>query len=312
LMATRVRALTAVIAALLTAGVVVRAQIPSAPDASTPTFEVASIKPADPGAMRIGMNFSPGGVNAMGMPVRSLIQNAYRLQNHELLNLPSWAESERFDITARMSKPDATPDERFAMMRSLLRDRFNLKAHTETRELPRYRLMFARDDKRLGPSLKPSTIDCAAQFAARRGQPPPPPPAPQAPGQLPPAPECGTMMMMTPTGAIMRGGMAFPELVRMLSTNLGRAVVDETGLTGQFNIELRFSSDRLPLMPGLPAPPARAGGPPRGDGPAAGPSLDEAPSLMTAMQEQLGLKVESDRGTVPVLVVDSIDRPTAD
>jgi bla regulator protein blaR1 len=311
-MAARVVALTAAVGALLTAGVVVRAQIPSAPDASAPTFEVASIKPADPGAMRIGMNFSPGGVNVMGMPVRSLIQNAYRLQNYELLNVPAWAESDRFDITARMSKPDATPDERLAMMRSLLRDRFNLKAHTESRELPRYRLLFARDDKRLGPGLQRSTVDCQAQFAGRRGQPPPPPPAPAAPGQLPPPPECGVMMGMTPNGAVMRGGMAFADLVRMISTNLGRAVIDETGLTGFFNIDLRFSSDRGPLMPGMPPPPPRGGGPGRGDGPAAGPSLEEAPSLMTALQEQLGLKVESDRGTVPVLVVDSVDRPTAD
>jgi uncharacterized protein (TIGR03435 family) len=296
-------------AALLTlsARVVVRAQIPATPDPSTPTFDVASIKPAEPGAMRIGMQFSPGGVNVMGMPVRSLIQNAYRLQNHELLNLPPWTESERFDITARMSKPDATPDERMAMMRSLLRDRFNLKAHTETRELPRYRLLFAREDKRLGPGLKPSMVDCQAMFAARRGQPPTPPPAPPAPGQLPPAPECGVMMGMTPSGANLRGGMAFPELVRLISTNLGRAVVDETGLTGYYTIDMRFASEG-PMMPGMPPPPMRGGGP----GPTAAPSPDEAPSLMTALQEQLGLKVESDRGTVPVLVVDSIDRPAAD
>jgi uncharacterized protein (TIGR03435 family) len=308
-MATRVAAFMAVVGALLTAGIV-RAQIPSAPDASTPTFEVASIKPADPGAMRIGMNFTPGGVNVMGMPARSLIQNAYRLQNHELLNVPPWAESDRFDITARMSRPDATPDERMAMMRALLRDRFNLKTHTETREMPRYRLMFARDDKRLGPGLKPSAVDCQAMFAARRGQ-PPPPPTPPAPGQLPAAPECGVMMGMGPNGANLRGGMAFPELVRMISTNLGRAVVDETGLTGFYTIDMRFASDG-PMMPGMPRPPMRGGGPGGGPGTTGAPSPDEAPSLMTALQEQLGLKVESDRGTVQVLVIDSIDRPTPD
>ena len=108
---------------------------------------------------------------------------------------------------------------------------------------------------------------------------------------------------MTPTVSILRGGsVAFSEIVRLIATNLGRPVIDRTGLTGAFNIEMRFHSD----SPGLPGMPVRA--------PRSGVGVPDGsvPSLMTAVGEQLGLKLESGRAPVPVQIVDEVERPTED
>lgn len=283
----------------------ISAQSPAPVPAAAPlAFEVVSVKPSQ-ASDRIGLGNSPGGVTFTNVPLRTIILQAYRLQDFDLVNAPAWTSTERFDVTARTGKPGLTDDERREMLRTLLADRFKLKAHTETREAQIYTLTVARADGKLGAGLTSSTVNCAE----RRGAPPPPaprPPDPSQPMQIPEM-ECGMMMGMTPAGQMMSGGgLAFTQIVQLIATNLGRPVVDKTGLTGNYNIRMRFLSDR-PGLPGLPPPP-RAPGP----APTLAPGVEEAPTLPTAVQEQLGLKLEATRGPAPVLIVDSVERPTAD
>ena len=265
----------------------------------TARFDVASVKANRSGESRIGFGFPTGGLTATNLPLRALIIQAYRLQDYELIDLPGWAVDERFDITAKTTNAQASGDERLLMLRALLSDRFKLRMHTETREMSMYSLVFAREDKRLGPNLTPSAIDCVARS---RGAQPQPATPPSRAGE-PPLPECGISLGMTPVASFLRGGsVAFPEIVRLIATNLGRPVIDKTGLIGAYNIQMRFHSQSSGL-PGLPVrPPGGASATPD----------DSVPSLMTAVQEQLGLKLESGRGPVPVQIVDGVERPTED
>ena len=270
--------------------------------AQSPSFDVASIKTNKSGENRVGFGFPPGGLTATNLPLRSLIMQAYRLAEYELINLPDWAGSERFDISAKTTNAQASGEDRLVMLQALLAERFKLEMHTESREMAVYSLVFARADKRLGPDITPSTVDCVAR--SRSGAPPSPPPAPPAPGQPPPALECGVSMGMMPTESVLNaGGMQFKDLVRVISQNLGRPVVDKTGLTGAFNVKMRFQSTSAGL-PGLPLPPRPV--------PLGASAESTAPSLMTAVQEQLGLKLEAGREPVTVRVVDGVGRPTED
>jgi uncharacterized protein (TIGR03435 family) len=180
------------------------------------------------------------------------------------------------------------------MMKSLLADRFKLVARIEKKEMPIYALIQARSDGRLGPQLKASTIDCAAVNAGRRGGPPPGPPdfngAP---------PQCG---MMARPGGVKAGGVPINQILQLLSQNVQRIVVDRTGLTGNYDIDLTWTPEQLPQG--------------RGDSPPGAPALPpidpNGPSLFSALQEQLGLKLDSTRGPVDVLVVDKVERPSED
>jgi uncharacterized protein (TIGR03435 family) len=180
------------------------------------------------------------------------------------------------------------------MLRNLMADRFKLRVHRETREMPIYALVLARSDGTLGPQLRPAAVDCAA-LAGQRGR--GGPPAPLQAGERPP---CG---MRIGPGNMMGGGLALSQLANSLSPFAQRVVVDRTGLTGNFDLDLTWTPDQIPQAPpgGLPA-----GVPPP-------PPIDpNGPSLFTALQEQLGLKLDSVRGPVEVLVIDSVEQPTAD
>jgi uncharacterized protein (TIGR03435 family) len=207
-------------------------------------------------------------------------------------------ETARFDIVAkadgdiaRGAGPGGPPGPLSFMMQDLLEDRFKLRAHRETRELPIYVLMLERTDGKMGPGLRASITDCANVAARGRLG---PPPRSMAPGERPP---CG--MRMAP-GQLIGGGVPISQLTLPLSQFAQRMVVDRTGLSGNFDIDLKWTPDALPQGP---APP---GAPPL-------PSIDpNGPSLFTAVQEQLGLKLESARAPVEVLVIDHVERPTPD
>lgn len=171
--------------------------------------------------------------------------------------------------------------------------------------MPIYNLVLARPDGRLGDRLKPSTLDCAALTAARRGGGPAGraggPPAQVAPGERP---QCG--MRMGP-GNLSAGGMTITFFGNGLGPMLQRVVTDKTGLTGTFDIDLTWTPD-VP-QGALNAPPA-PGAPPGANAP---PPIDpNGPTIFTAVQEQLGLKLEPARGPVEVLVIDSVQQPTPD
>lgn len=238
--------------------------------AQNPAFEVATIKRStslDGG----GTIFTPPGAQfrAINIDARSLITFAYRgtgrLFNSQVLNGPSWLESERFDIVAKsgdalVSAPAAEVSRAMPLLvQSLLEDRFKLNLHRETRQLQRYVLSVARKDGSLGPRLRRVSRDCAVDRTLCRIQ-------------------------MTP-GHLTAGATSVSNLVGFLGGNVERVIVDQSGLTGTFDIELDWSPEQ---------------------------AATDQPSLFSAIQEQLGLKLISERGPVDVIVIDHVERPTED
>jgi bla regulator protein BlaR1 len=267
-----------------------------------PSFEVASVRQNTSGELFVRFARQPGGrFSATNIPLKELIRFAYQVQNFQLEGVPDWADSERYDIVAKAEgdpqpvPPGGPPDPMLLMTRSLLADRFKLVLRHETREMPIYALTLARADRRTGPALKPSSIDCASVMAARgRGV-----GIPQGPPNMAERPTCG---MRTRPGHLSAGAITLGQLVNMLSTHAGRSVVDRTSLTGVFDVDLTWTPDQMPQMQGTPPP----GAPPP-------PPIDpNGPSLFTAIEEQLGLKLESTRGAVEVLVVERLERSTPD
>jgi len=268
---------------------------------------VASVKksgPAPSAGFRMGGSAGNRFTVSM-MPVSALIGLAYGIPRFQLVGGPDWINTERFDINAKGEEvpvpptPPGTPNRMLLMLRSLLKERFALVVHKETRELPLSYLVMAREDRRLGEGLKPSTVDCvkinAERVAKIRAGEPPPPFQPPKPGEVP---QCGGISGM---GRMAFGGMPLANLTSMLTMQLNRPVYDRTGLTGTYDILLEYTPDQMPQIPaGATLPPGLTL--PNPDG----------PSLMTALQEQLGLKLEHTRGPVDVLVVDAVEQPTPD
>jgi uncharacterized protein (TIGR03435 family) len=280
----------------------IHAQAPAPPAGTGPSFEVASVKPNKSGDMRVMFGMQPGGrFTATNAPLVALIRQAYQIQNFQLVGAPDWINDERFDIVAKAEgdvppQPPGTVGPMQLMMRNLLAERFKLVVHPETREMAIYALVLARSDGKLGENLKPAATDCAALMRERgRGGPPlaPPPPGERM--------QCG--MRIAP-GAMNGGGFPLSQLATTLSQFVQRVVVDRTGLTGNYDLELKWTPDRN--MPGAPIGPPPPGVPPL-------PPIDpDGPSIFTAVQEQLGLKLDPQRGPVDVLVVDSVERPSPD
>jgi uncharacterized protein (TIGR03435 family) len=255
--------------------------------AQTPAFEVASIKP-QPNIVT-GVRSSEAGTRFYRptTTVRQLILFAYDLAVFRLVGGPEWIDSARWTVDARTSAP-ATRDEMRLMVRDLLRDRFQLAAHVETREQSAYELHLARPDGRLGPQLRPAA-ECpppgTREPPTRSARPPGPPP-------------CGGGLFIG-AGYLSTGMRDVPisALVTHLENALRRAVTDKTGLTGLWAFELMYASETaIPLPRGL----------------AALARLPNPPALDGAIQEQLGLKLESSRGPVDTLVIDSVSMPTPD
>jgi uncharacterized protein (TIGR03435 family) len=240
-----------------------------------------------------------------GMTVANLITIGYGIQRFQLIGGPGWMTTDRFDInTVSEDVPPqppvpGAPNRIQLLVRSLLKERFALKTHNESRELPLSYLVMARQDRKTGERLRPSSIDCRALMAerakaAKEGAPPTPP----VPLKLGEAPPCA---MMAGFGRISAGSTQMPNLASMLGNMLNRPVYDRTGLTGSFDILLEYTPDEMPqLPPGATLPPGITL-----------PSPD-GPSLSTALQEQLGLKLENTRGPVDVLVIDSVEQPMPD
>jgi uncharacterized protein (TIGR03435 family) len=265
--------------------------------ATEPQFEVAAVKlnKSGPGPMRIGLQ--PGGrFTATNVTVRELVSIAYGqpqpLANFQIIGGPGWVASDRFDVTAKAEGdlPPGPSSPMFKMLQNLLVDRFKLVAHEETRDQAVYALRVDRADGKLGPQLRPSAVDCAAARGAGRGAPAPGPPQPGQP------PACS---LMIGPGRLVSGGTTLDMVATSLSRLVGRVVVDRTGLTGYYEATLEYTPDQaqMPpggLPPGFPAPPV------------------DGPSVFTALKEQLGLKLDSDRAPVRVFVIDSVSPPTPD
>jgi uncharacterized protein (TIGR03435 family) len=298
-----------------------------------PSFEVISIKPSPPlgtgGPLRLG-GAQGDRFTMNGATLRLLLQMAYQRAGNtslsgalQIIGGPAWMDSERYDVQTKTDCSGGTlPRERLQLMvQSLLEDRFQLKAHRETRELPIYNLVTTKD----GPKIKKSADQTTPTFAAALPGPCDPASSANTPSPLPPPgrggnpfdpkspPPRGAIMMMMGTGGMTMRATAtpLPAIVRLLQQQLGRMIVDKTGLEGLFDFELTFSPEGLgsPFGGGLPPPLPPAGGA-NGPAPAVPSAADPMPSLFTAIQE-LGLKLESAKGPVEVLVIDSVEKPTA-
>jgi uncharacterized protein (TIGR03435 family) len=267
---------------------------PGAPVDPNTRFEAVSIKPIkDANApMLIRM---VGGLDS-AVPVGILLRQALQKPDYQMVGAPGWINTDRYSI--RATAPAGTPPVAMSvMLLNLLKDRFQLATHLETREQPISHLVLARSDGRLGPNLKPTSAQCLAtiadrQAAAKRGAPP----------VFDPNDSCGSGR--NAPGLISVSGRSVAQLVPMLSDLTGRPVIDKTGLAGLYDLTLKFAFEGR--MPGIMGP---LGVPPGAPAPTAD---SDAPSLSAALQEQLGLKLESARGPVEVVVIDKLEKPTLD
>jgi uncharacterized protein (TIGR03435 family) len=255
---------------------------------------VASIKRNKDGGSVAGLRRAPGGrFEATNIQLSTLISFAYQLQPYELDGGPSWLMDDRWDILAKINgdPPPVIPGtvDAIAMAtRALLADRFKLVLRRETREIQVYQLVRV-SDARLGMGLRSSTVDClaiqrAGDEAAKGG---PPAPNPNTADRL----VCGLRISV---GRIQFGGRPMTMLTDALTAITQRRVVDRTGLTGFWEFDISFNPPAPP--PGREVPPPDP----------------NAPSLFTVLQEELGLKLESARLPMPVMVVDRVEPPVED
>jgi len=264
--------ISVVLVAVMCAPILI-AQQPTPADTLS-AFEVASIRPSAAGG-RYGLRFLPdASLSATSALVERLILTAYALHNVQLANKPKWVEEEPFDIQAKSpAGASAASPEMLRRLQALLRDRFALQTHTETRKADVYALTLARKDRALGKQIVPCVKDddksaarslkvCGAAFLQPLVR----------PGVIE-----GSYLAVRDTGVPMS------RIAVNLSTFARRMVVDETGLSGLFDMELRVPQDE---------------------------QLSSTASVFTAVQEQLGLKLEARRADIPVLVIDRIERPT--
>jgi uncharacterized protein (TIGR03435 family) len=269
-------------------------------------FEVVAIKAFDQGSGQLLMRMTPGRFDAT-VPVGILLRQALQKPDYRIVGAPGWIDTERYSITAKAPE-GVPPAATSAMLVNLLKDRFQLATHLETRELPIFNLVFARADERLGPDLKPTSAECQAIMAERiaaaqatlAGRGGPPPSLSAFPGPDEPLP-CG-FGRLTP-GFVAVSGRTPAQFVTTLSDLARRPVIDKTGLTGMYDYTLKFAPETAGapgpfgmLPPGAPPPPVDP----------------DVPSFVTAVQEQLGLKLENARGPVEVVVIDTIEKPMLD
>jgi len=260
-----------------------RAQTPT----PRPEFEVASVKPNTSGTNMVRIMAPPNGgrLTVTNGSLRMLIAYAYKVKNFELSGTQGWMDSERYDVVAKAPDGSHGEEQLQLMTRTLLEDRFKLMVHRETKEMPVYALLPGKN----GPKLPEAKEGGCATFGPNL-----PPPA-RGPGQFPPTP-CGGFFMGPNR---MEGGkISMKQLVDGLSNILGRPVIDKTGFTGTFDVHLEFSPEGTAFGGGLPGMP---GGLP--------PGFDTSgPSIFTAVQDQLGLKLESQKGPAEILVIDHAER----
>lgn len=258
-------------------------QAQSDPDVSF-SFEVASVKPNRSDSIEPEWKFQGGRFTARNVTLKALISTAYGAAEQPLADFqisggPSWLASDRFDIVAKGASesapsPNVLTRAALGMLRSLLEDRFQLKTHYETKDMPIFAMVRANVDGALGPGLRPSAPGTAVG------------------GRVFP-------------GNLSAKGLTMTEIVSGLARfmpGVSRIVVDRTGLSGSFDLDLTWTPDQAPQGAGGAA----------GDLSAA-PRVDPTgPSLFTALREQLGLRLESTRGPVKTLIIDRVQKPTED
>jgi uncharacterized protein (TIGR03435 family) len=251
----------------------------SAPPSQRPiTFEVASIKLNSANDGRVAIMPTAGGRLTMtNSSLRMLIRFAYNLQDNQLVGGPAWLDTDRYDILAK-AEGEATREQMQQMLQTLLAERFQLKVHRETRELPVYALVAAKGGSKLKPTdANPSAANGGIRIAR------------------------GAAITQV------EGIMSMEQFAQLLSSQLGRTIVDKTGLSGNYELKLQWSPDSSEGPRGSGGAPVVASG--EGGAPPTDPSLT---SVYTAIQEQLGIRLDAQKGPVPVLVIDSAQKPVTE
>ena len=227
--------------------------------ATPPAFEVASVKPAAPNN-RTRMQFLAGGrFTATSMTLKTLLSVAYDIREFQISGGPDWMTSARFDVSSKAEHPSATTSDMVLMLRTMLADRFKLALHWETRDVQVYELVVADS----GLKLRESDASKARSLDGGGGR------------------AIGAKVTMD-------------LLSQFLSMQLGRTVVDKTGVNGAYDVTLTWTPETNPVQNS-----------------ADNPRPLDGPSIFTAVQEQLGLKLVSRRGPVEWMMVDRAERPAA-
>ena len=276
------------------------------------TFDVVSIKPHPPeqgiAALNSGQTQRPDGSLMMtNVPAALFISRAYGIAPVNMVGLPAWATSVRYDLNATASLPGvATAEQRAAMLKAMLADRFQLSLHVEPREQSTYDLVLARKDGPLGPGITRSDTDCAKVIAERAAD---QAPTPQQPGPPPrpdlkaPPPPCSFRSLDGRTrntfgdgggaqGDLLEGEGTMAMLANLLRLSAGRVVVDKTGLAGSYRVRMTYDQMSARRGPDVQIP------------------ENAGPSGFVALPDQLGLKLESSRRPVETLVIDRLERPS--
>ena len=262
------------------------------------TYEVASIKPNKSGNNMVRLMLPPNGLTGTNVTLQMLIKAAYGVEDNQISGVPSWLNSERYDIDAKMDSSvadelrklseDQRKLERQRMLQALLADRLKLTVHRETKELPIYALVIAKNGPKLQEAKPGDTYANGIKGPDGRSVP-------------------GMMRMTMGAGGkseLTVQGQPLASLARLLSGQLHRTVLDQTGLKGIYDYTLQWTPDQGPA----PMFKGTEGGQPGPDG--APPPESSGPSIFTAIQEQLGLKLESQKGPVEIIVIDHVEKPS--
>ena len=240
-------------------------QVASA-ETKVPVFDVVSIKPNKSGSGSMGIETHNDSYSATNVSLKRLLRDAYNIREDLISGVPGWAESTGFDIKAKVVDPNLdelkklTGEQRRSMLQSFLADRFQLKVHIETKELPVYEMVVTKGS--------PKFHEAASGNRSADGG--------KTPG------------MWIHNNELIATAIPLTSLAAMLSRQLQRTVLDKTGLTGKYDLDLKWATEdsKEPLPD------------------------SSTPSIFTALQEQLGLKLQSSKGPVETLVVDHVEMPS--
>jgi uncharacterized protein (TIGR03435 family) len=287
-------AIAAPIMLVAVSGIKCRAQSPTQNTAtSLPAFEyeVATIKPNKSGGGNISIRSPEDGLTVTNFPLSRIFQLAFGVPDYQISGAPEWINSENFDIDAKMDSATAdalkklsADDRRLArqhMLQALLMARFNLTFHRDSKELPVYWLTIAKNGPKLHEAKPGDTYANGIPVPAGRSG-------------------AGVMIMSGGVGTqtVTAQAVTIGNLLRTLANAIGRPVLDKTALTGLYDFTLTYAPDPSQLQ-GL-----------YGGAPGAQPADPESPSIFTAVQEQLGLKLDSGKGPVEIIVIDHVERPS--
>jgi len=259
-----------------------RASLQGAGPEKTWSFDTVSVKPNKSGTDGVYISVRSEEYSGENLRIIDLVSQAYGIKQDLISGMPGWADGAHFDVKAKLTPQDAEAFEKLsreekiaankALLRSILEERFHLKTHIETKQLPVYNLVLAKG------GLKMKAVGEDDTFPKRVNGPD---------GR----PVRGLVRMQD--GMFIDQGIEISGLVNQLANMVHRTVIDKTALKGRFDLALKYAPDR-------DAPPDANNG----------SSQDDAPSIFAALEEQLGLKLQSDKGPVDTLLIDHVERPT--